>query len=149
MIQLTGEGVLPPGVHDLTLDEVELLFGQFQSSDRRPSLFGKLKRLVNDAQAAGFVRSIIVDGSFVTAKPDPGDIDLIFGVDPEILGKVGSMSLTPAEYATLSSRRLRRAYEFDVLIAPDQGETYGRYVKQFAARKGNSAGEKGLVRLKL
>jgi hypothetical protein len=50
MVQLTDNGVLPPGIHDLTLDEVEVLFGSFQSSDRRPTLFGRLKKLVTDAQ---------------------------------------------------------------------------------------------------
>jgi len=27
----------------------------------------------------GFVETVIVDGSFVTTKPDPGDIDLVLG----------------------------------------------------------------------
>jgi len=33
--------------------------------------------LVAEAQAARFARCLLVDGSFVTIKPDPNDIDLV------------------------------------------------------------------------
>ena len=66
-------GLLPVGVHDCTLDEIKASFGSFQGSqgsDRRPQLFAKLESFVAEARAARLVRSIIVDGSFVTTKPD-------------------------------------------------------------------------------
>jgi hypothetical protein len=68
---LNDAGLLPPGVHDCTLDELRQRFGVFQTTDRRPKLFDKLQQLVQEAWATGFVAEIIVDGSFVTAKPDP------------------------------------------------------------------------------
>ena len=43
---LTADKLLPPGVHELTLDEIEQLFGRFQLSDRRPRLMRKLREFV-------------------------------------------------------------------------------------------------------
>jgi hypothetical protein len=70
-------GLLPLGVHDCTIGEVRQHLGSFQTTDRRPKLFDKLQALVREAWATGLVSEIIIDGSFVTAKPDPNDIDLI------------------------------------------------------------------------
>jgi len=64
--------VLPPGVHDATLEEIE---ARFTTSDRRKYLFAGFKSAVVALQNAG-CRSIFLDGSFVTTKPMPGDFDV-------------------------------------------------------------------------
>src|SRR5437764_12119781 len=74
---LEPSGVLSRGVHDCTLEEIKARFGSFQSSDSRPRLFAKLEVFVAEARASRIVRSLILDGSFVTSKPAPDDIDLI------------------------------------------------------------------------
>lgn len=76
--QLGPNGTLPPGVHDATLLEVEVQFG---SSSRRRTLILTIRRLVHMARRCGFVREIYIDGSFVTAKPDPNDVDIVLGID--------------------------------------------------------------------
>jgi hypothetical protein len=43
VLTLDDRKLLPPGVHDASLQEVEELFGRFQRSDRRPKLFRKLR----------------------------------------------------------------------------------------------------------
>ena len=73
---LDPDGFLPVGVHDGTLDELKARFGSFQGSDRRPQLWARFVEFVNETRAVGLVRALLVDGSFVTAKPDPNDIDL-------------------------------------------------------------------------
>jgi hypothetical protein len=55
----------------------------------------------------------------------------------------------PTEYNALSSRRLRRVYQFDVLVAPADGDAYAKYVELFSTMRDNPDGEKGLVRLQL
>src|SRR5262245_4370530 len=74
---LDADGFLPAGVHDCSVDEIKDRFAQFQGSDRRFRLFEKLESFMNDARATGFVAELIVDGSFVTAKPAPSDVDLV------------------------------------------------------------------------
>lgn len=79
--------VLPPGVHDATLEEIE---GRFATPARRRQLFLGLKNAVAALQHAG-CREVLVDGSFVTAKPLPGDFDACWdpvGVDAAKLDPV-------------------------------------------------------------
>jgi len=72
--------VLPPGVHDATLEEVET---RFALSDHRKRLFAGFKEGVLALRKAG-CRKIFLDGSFVTEKPIPYDFDVCWytmGVD--------------------------------------------------------------------
>ena len=63
--------VLPPGIHDATLDEVEM---RFASNSHRRNLFQGLLRAVQALRHAG-CSTVYLDGSFVTEKPTPGDFD--------------------------------------------------------------------------
>ncbi|HEV8634428.1 MAG TPA: hypothetical protein VG370_09365 [Chloroflexota bacterium] len=80
-------GNLPPGVHEATWDEFVARFG---TTPRRLALLAGLKAALDALRAAG-CRRAYVDGSFVTAKPDPGDFDGCWetgGVDPALLDPV-------------------------------------------------------------
>jgi hypothetical protein len=70
---LNENGLLPEGVYDCTLDEISAQFGQFQTTDRRVRLFERLRMLVEEERQAGLAIEMIVDGSFVTDKPEPYD----------------------------------------------------------------------------
>ena len=67
-------GNLPPGVHRATLDEVIARFG-WQSEVRR-TLAESLKWLMDLVRKAGGAR-LIVNGSFVTEKLEPNDVDCV------------------------------------------------------------------------
>jgi len=138
-------GFLPPGVHDCTLDEVRWSFGVFQTTDRRPNLFDKLQALVREAWATGLVDEIIVDDSFVTAKPDPNDIDLILVLNA---GHDFSAELRPFEYNVLSTRQARKTYGFDLLVAMHASAVYAEYLAFFAQVRGETGRRKGLLRLR-
>jgi hypothetical protein len=75
-------GYLPAGDHNASLDEME---DRFCGTYRRRVIFTGLKRVVEQLEANG-VRTIWVDGSFVTGKARPSDVDVIYvpppGSDP-------------------------------------------------------------------
>ena len=73
-------GCLPDGIYDCTMDEAAERFGVFQGTDRRPQLWAGFTEFVREVKACGLVEAVIVDGSFVTSKPDPNDIDLLLVV---------------------------------------------------------------------
>lgn len=76
--------VLPPGIHEATLAEIE---ERFATSPHRRWLFQGFRRVVVALVAAG-CREIHLDGSFVTGKPHPEDFDGCWnpiGVSPEKL----------------------------------------------------------------
>jgi hypothetical protein len=66
-----ARGELLPGIHAATLDEIETVFAM---TFRRRTLFDGLRRAVQNFRAAGVCR-IFIDGSFVTTKAEPNDID--------------------------------------------------------------------------
>src|SRR5947208_1417637 len=106
--------LLPPGVHDATLKEVDKQFARFQKSDRRPQLFAKLRDYLAAVKKAGCGSAVILNGSFVMACVDePEDIDLIL-VLPEDWDE--SAALKPYQYNLVSKRRVRQEYAFDVAV---------------------------------
>lgn len=143
---LDQNGFLPVGVHDCTLDELKARFGSFQVTDRRPQLFARLEAFLSEANACGLVVSILVDGSFVTDKPDPNDVDLILVVAPD---HNFAADLSPLEYGVLSKRRVHRRHGFDLLVARAGSEEYLRYVRFFQQIRFAPGSAKGILKIKL
>jgi hypothetical protein len=69
------EGDLPPGVYRATLAEVLERFGQ--GSARRCAMSDRLSRLYQLVVSTGQLARFIVFGSFVTAKDEPNDVDIL------------------------------------------------------------------------
>jgi hypothetical protein len=69
--------VLPPGVHEATLAEIETVFTY---NVRRRELFGGLVAAGVLLSSVG-CRLILLDGSYVSAKPLPGDFDACWDPD--------------------------------------------------------------------
>lgn len=72
---LNEEGELPPGVHRATLAEVLDVFGH--GSVQRSAVAERLHRVYHLASSTGHLARFIVFGSFVTAKPEPNDVDVL------------------------------------------------------------------------
>jgi hypothetical protein len=103
-------GNLPPGVYRVSLEDVE---ARFTWNRRRRLLFRGLAEAVANLAAAG-VRTIWVDGSFTTAKEEPGDIDGCWdysaAVEVDLLDPVFLDVNPPRE-------RMKLRYGVDLLIA--------------------------------
>lgn len=72
--ELDDQGDLPVGIHQATIDEVVQHFGA--GSLQRRLVAQRLERIFKLAISTGQVARFIVFGSFVTAKADPGDVDI-------------------------------------------------------------------------
>lgn len=142
----TERGFLPSGIHDCSLEEIGARFGTFQSMDRRPRLYRQLRAFLEEARSTNLFVAIIVNGSFVTNKPDPGDIDLILVLpnDYDV-----SADLRPVEYSILSKRRVRRRHGFDILVARENAHEYEQYVGYFQEVRGQPSVRKGILRIRL
>jgi hypothetical protein len=75
----TETGDLPQGVHRASLQEV--VDGLGQAPAQRKLVAMRLRRVYELAVATGHVRRFIVFGSFVTAKPEPNDVDVFLLMD--------------------------------------------------------------------
>jgi len=79
--------VVPPGIHDASLKEVET---RFATNPLRQALFDGLVRGCNALRAAG-CSTVYLDGSYITMKESPGDFDACWdpaGVDTAKLDPV-------------------------------------------------------------
>ena len=80
-------GNLPPGIHEVDWDELQIRFG---GSPRRVELLEGLREALITLSDAG-CRTAYIDGSFVTAKEEPADFDVCWdamGVDASLLDPV-------------------------------------------------------------
>lgn len=82
--EFNEHGELPSGVHKATIDEVTTRFGK--GSGQRLKVTDHLKHIYQIARATGKLEQLIIFGSYVTAKPEPNDIDvvLIFSDDFDV-----------------------------------------------------------------
>jgi hypothetical protein len=80
-------GRLPPGVHVASWEEIVSRFG---GTPWRNRLLAGLRRALESLKEAG-CSVAYVDGSFASAKSEPGDFDACWeehGVDPDVLDPV-------------------------------------------------------------
>lgn len=68
-------GDLPVGVYQITLSECLERFGQ--SSERRRRISSTLVEICRLANGTGKLDRVIVFGSYVTAKSEPRDVDIV------------------------------------------------------------------------
>lgn len=127
---LDDRRLLPPGIHDATLDEVEEFFGRFQRTDRRSELFKRLNRYFEAVRRTGWACQVILDGSFVMPPVDePDDIDIIL-VMPE--GWDVTADLRPFEYNVVSKRYTKREYKIEVYPVLPGSEAEKKFLDLFA-----------------
>ena len=143
---LNDDGFLPPGIWDCTLAELRERFGTFSGSDHRSRLFARLEDLFQTMQRSGLFEALLVDGSFVTAKLTPNDIDIVAVLLP---GHNFERDLPMSEYALVSRAMLRRRYGFDVVIAEKDSHLCKTYIEFFSRVRDNTGVSKGMLRLSL
>lgn len=110
---LTAAGILPAGVYVATMAEIEAAFGL--SSDRRVELYRKLAEFVAFTQEFGLFESLVVDGSFVTDKLEPNDIDGVLELPPTLLAQLLSH---PNAHRVLDTAGIKATYDVHLFIQP-------------------------------
>lgn len=128
----TGAGLLPPGDHGATLKEIE---DKFVYNYGRKVIYDGLI-FVTDQLNANSVNAIWINGSFVTAKERPRDVDVAYEVPS---------GADPYQWGLLSPNRrkdLKKYQRVDLLMYwPGQAEIKDVFCHD---RNGTS---KGIIRL--
>jgi hypothetical protein len=132
--------VLPPGIHPATLSEVEATFAINQP---RRDLFAGFKVGAASLFSAGCL-TLFLDGSYVTAKPIPGDYDACWhpaGVDPAKLDPV---------FRDFSNLRQAQKAKFGGEYFPStMGNTPSQPFLDFFQNERFTGGRKGIVSIDL
>jgi len=77
---LREDGWLPEGHHETTWKEIAEVFGGKPGS-RRAQVLLRLLEWRDALRGTGVAGRVILNGSFISAKTEPGDFDLIFVYD--------------------------------------------------------------------
>lgn len=77
--------ILEPGLHSVTVDDLEVLcVGSFPVSKTRQHIFTGLQSVIHELGKCRLQCDMWVDGSFLTAKIDPEDVDFVLCVPHEV-----------------------------------------------------------------
>ena len=143
---LLPEGWLPDGVHECTVEEIVDRFGRFQRSDRRLKLASQLVEYLKELRSAEIGRYLIVDGSFVTGRDEPGDIDLLLVLRDDVdLGE----QVPPFRYNARSKRYIRKRFDFDFAFGWEGDPTATEYLLLYRKVKGHPGHVKGVLKVML
>jgi hypothetical protein len=142
MLELRSDGILEPGVHPATYEEILVFFGQTPS---RRALALKLGRLIQVARRCGIALEIYVDGSFVTSKAEPEDIDVIVGLE-DLPERPNALDVRER---TMRVRKLHKCgCELHVFAFPLADWKFADMLDWFCLRRiEEGGGRKGVVRL--
>lgn len=107
---LNENGELKEGEYVATLDEIEVAYGL--SSDRRKFLMQGLRKAAENLEKAG-VKKIWVNGSFITEKEEPNDIDGCW----EYNDLMDLAVIDPVFLSKNSREEVKKKYGLDFFIA--------------------------------
>ena len=130
--------LLEPGMHPLTLESPhELAVAPFPNDSRRAELYEKLRLWASALRASGVRGTLWLDGSFLTEKVGPSDIDCILW-NPSWVDEKGATDQVKSEVLKLLDRASAGAlFNLDFFMetpAPDRvfhREAYWRGILGF------------------
>ena len=106
-----------PGVHRITFDAFGLAtVAAFPTSGRRAILFRNLSQWLDALRARGMAGHCWLDGSFLTEKLDPGDIDLVYFPDQVNLQQPYAPKVIAEVRRLLDPAYARALFELDIYL---------------------------------
>ena len=131
------DGYLPEGLHKATEAEVTFRFGSATAQRRWLAL--RLRRWTELARQVGATR-LLVDGSFVTAKPDPKDVDAVILLPDDFDDK-----LQGGDAAAFELDRIMLFRQPEELFGAKSAARWDDWVEFFSRTREADGRRKGLV----
>jgi len=122
-------GNLPAGIHSCTIEELVSRFGT--GSEERETEINELLNFIDAAKKAG-VQRLMVNGSFVTGRLAPNDVDVVILPGPDY----------PRQSRELEGNELIWPF-LQIIVAADDADFESWAVKQFSTDRRRRA--KGVV----
>ncbi|AMU86004.1 DUF6932 family protein [Dehalococcoides mccartyi] len=136
-----SDGLLPPGLHWATWQELSDRFG---TNAHRMLLLSGMRQALEALKAAG-CNTVYIDGSFVTSKDTPGDFDACW--DPT---NVDPHRLDPVLLIFEPGRKIQKAkYGGELFISTMRNGNPGPVMLDFFQNDKNTGRRKGIVAIDL
>jgi hypothetical protein len=139
------EGVLPKGIYEVTLGEFKK---EFVYNERREAIFKGFCTLLDDLRAIN-CKTVYVDGSFVTDKEQPRDVDVCWDDNDDI-----NWELLDSDYPIFfdmnpprEAQQLR--YHADVFPANTYEGGSGLLFREFFQQNKETGNAKGIIKINI
>lgn len=118
-MEMEFEPLLAAGIHDITKSDLSNHFvTPFANQEKRLKLIERFNFLIEKVEEIGISFEVWINGSFVTNKEEPNDIDMAFFYDPIAANALPhDKKLILAEVANNSISKYR--YNCDVYFLPN------------------------------
>jgi hypothetical protein len=138
------------GFHDLDAgSRRRICLDRFQESITRKGILANLESIIDLINRQAITGEIWIDGSFLTEKLNPDDVDLAF-----VISRAAHLGMNAGQqqfFDGLNDSRLYDQYRLDSYgITIDQGTDVGRYVHAYWLRQfgfSRSDQPKGIIRV--
>lgn len=135
------DGYLPEGVH--VCAEADVIFRFGSSSRQRRRLALRLRRWIELGQQVGAKR-LLVDGSFVTAKEEPQDVDTVI-----LLPQNFTWQVEQGHSAALELEKMLLTRHPEEIFAAEDETDWEEWVTFFSLTREADRRRKGLVEISL
>ena len=139
--QFRADGYLPEGLHLATEAQITFRFGVL--NNRRRRLILRVRRWVALARQVGAIR-LLIDGSFVTAKDEPNDIDAIILLPPDF-----EYQIEKGVEAALELEEMLLTRRPEEIFAAEDETDWDEWVEFFSRTREVDGRRKGLVEIEL
>jgi hypothetical protein len=137
--------ILPSGIHCMNLEDFRVKFvEEFPQSAGRRLIFDKFLQFLKHMLSLGVITELWLNGSFVTEKPEPGDIDAVAFYDAH---KVNSLQDSEKRFLK-NIAYIQLNYSTDVRFADRDNKNLRSYWRGWYGFSRNEQ-PKGFVCLKL
>jgi hypothetical protein len=135
------DGYLQEGLHLAGEAEITLRFGS--ATSKRRILAMRLRRWIQLCRSVG-ARRLFLDGSFVTAKPEPGDIDAVVWLNTDSATRVSR-----GEIAALELDMMLTTRQPEEIFAAEDRRDWDDWIQFFGRTREADNRKKGLVEVQL
>lgn len=135
------DGYLPEGLHLAAEADVTFRFGS--DTPRRRRLALRLRRWIELSRAVS-ARRLFGDGSFVTAKPEPNDVDAVVWLPDDFVTRVSSGNLEAMDLETMLLTR----HPEEIFAAEDRRD-WDEWLEFFSRTREPDGRRKGVVEIEL
>lgn len=134
-MNFNADGYLDAGLHDLELEGIiEHFVTAFPHSSSRTAIMAGYQQHRAAVVALGIPCTQLIDGSFVSSKADPGDIDLVGFMDADAVDALSLEDKTKL-IALFSGPVTKANYKCDAYFVPSVPENHPMYQKLRTQRK--------------
>ena len=138
---LRPDGYLPDGIHGCTKEE--LLERSGGGNARRKRLGARIKHWLDLGRAVG-ARRLLVDGSFITSKREPADVDAVIQLTAEF-----AHAMQQGDEAALELFEIITTRQPEELFAAEDDQDWERWAGFFSRTREPDGRRKGLLEVAL